>query len=232
VLTLAEELFALRTSKPLDVKALTATLQKRAPIYDKDREEHYNLVSALHKSIRGSDPDAALYWLARMLTGGEDPLFIARRIVRAAAEDVGLADPTALIIANAAKDAVHFLGQPEGELHLAQAVLHLATAPKSNAAYAAWGAARRSAQEFSNLMPPKHILNAPTNLMNDLGYGRGYEYDHAAEEAFSGQDYFPDDMDRQTFYQPTDRGREAPIKDRLERWAEIRAARGRAKPKT
>ncbi|HWA23264.1 MAG TPA: replication-associated recombination protein A [Caulobacterales bacterium] len=232
VLTLAEELFALGAKKPLDVKALAASLQKRAPIYDKDREEHYNLVSALHKSIRGSDPDAALYWLARMLAGGEDPLFIARRLVRAAAEDVGLADPTALMIANAAKDAVHFLGQPEGELHLAQAVLHLATAPKSNAAYAAWGAARRAAQEFSNLMPPKHILNAPTDLMKDLGYGRGYEYDHATEEAFSGQDYFPDDMERQTFYQPTARGREAPIKERLERWADIRATRKSAKPKT
>jgi putative ATPase len=232
VLTLAEELFAQRAKKPLDVKALSASLQKRAPIYDKDREEHYNLVSALHKSIRGSDPDAALYWLARMLAGGEDPLFIARRIVRAASEDVGLADPTALIIANAAKDAVHFLGQPEGELHLAQAVLHLATAPKSNAAYTAWSAARRAAQEFSNLMPPKHILNAPTDLMKDLGYGREYEYDHDTEEGFSGQDYFPDDMKRQTFYQPTARGREAPIKDRLERWAEIRAARRGSKPKT
>jgi putative ATPase len=225
VLTLAEELLALNPERPLDLKALTQALQKRAPIYDKDREEHYNLISALHKSIRGSDPDAALYWLARMLAGGEDPLFIARRLVRAAAEDVGMADPTALLIANAAKDAVHFIGQPEGELHLAQAVLHLASAPKSNATYLAWGAARAAAQEFSNLLPPKHILNAPTDLMKDLGYGRGYAYDHNAEDAFSGQDYFPEDMARQTFYEPTDRGREAAIKERLARWAALRAKR-------
>jgi putative ATPase len=227
LLTLAEELFALDASAPFDVKALSELLQKRAPIYDKDREEHYNLVSALHKSIRGSDPDAALYWLARMITGGEDPLFIARRLVRAAAEDIGLADPTALMIANAAKDAVHFLGQPEGELHLAQAVLHLATAPKSNAAYSAWGAARAAAQQYAALAPPKHILNAPTDLMRQLGYGAGYQYDHNEADAFSGQSYFPDDMDRQVFYHPTDRGREAAIKERVDRWADLRTKRNK-----
>jgi putative ATPase len=225
LLTLSEELFALDGNTPLDVKGLAALLQKRAPAYDKDREEHYNVISALHKAIRGSDPDAALYWLARMLNGGEDPLFIARRLVRAAAEDIGLADPIALIIANAAKDAVHFLGQPEGELHLAQAVLHLATAPKSNAAYAAWNKAKAAAQENGALMPPKHILNAPTDLMRQLGYGAGYQYDHNETDAFSGQNYFPEDMPRQVFYQPTDRGREAAIKERLERWNALRTKR-------
>ncbi|HVY03940.1 MAG TPA: replication-associated recombination protein A [Caulobacterales bacterium] len=228
LLTLAEELFALEVKAPLDAKALAATLQKRAPAYDKDREEHYNLISALHKSIRGSDPDAALYWLARMLQGGEDPLFIARRLVRAAAEDVGMADPTALLIANAAKDAVHFLGQPEGDLHLAQAVLHLATAPKSNATYAAFGAAKAAAAEHGGLMPPKHILNAPTRLMKEIGYGAGYEYDHNAADGFSGQNYFPDDMKRRQFYQPTENGREAAIKERLERWAALRAKKSSA----
>src|SRR5690606_14339497 len=178
LLTLSEELFALRAAAPLDAKALGELLQKRAPAYDKDREEHYNLISALHKSIRGSDPDAALYWLARMVTGGEDLLFIARRLVRAAAEDIGLADPTALLIANAAKDAVHFIGPPEAELHLAQAVIHLATAPKSNAAYTAWKQAKQAAQETGTLGPPMHIRNAPTKLMKDLGYGSGYSYDH------------------------------------------------------
>jgi putative ATPase len=223
LLTLAEELFALKPQAPLDQQALAATLQKRAPAYDKDREEHYNLISALHKSIRGSDPDAALYWLARMLQGGEDPLFIARRLVRAAAEDVGLADPTALLIANAAKDAVHFIGQPEGELHLAQAVLHLATAPKSNAVYTAFGAAKAAAAEHGGLMPPAHIRNAPTKLMKDLGYGAGYEYDHDAEDGFSGQNYFPDGMKRRRFYQPTENGREAAIAERLARWNALRA---------
>ena len=223
LLTLAEELFALQPRAALDQKALAATLQKRAPAYDKDREEHYNLISALHKSIRGSDPDAALYWLARMLQGGEDPLFIARRLVRAAAEDIGMADPTALLICNAAKDAVHFLGQPEGDLHLAQAVLHLATAPKSNAAYVAFGAARAAANENGGLMPPAHIRNAPTKLMKDLGYGAGYEYDHNAEDGFSGQNYFPDEMKRRQFYQPTENGREAAIKERIERWTALRA---------
>ncbi|HVK79916.1 MAG TPA: replication-associated recombination protein A [Verrucomicrobiae bacterium] len=225
MLTLAEELFALKTIQPLDPKALGELLQKRAPAYDKDREEHYNLISALHKSIRGSDPDAALYWLARMVDGGEDLLFIARRLVRAAAEDIGLADPTALLIANAAKDAVHFIGPPEAELHLAQAVIHLATAPKSNAAYTAWKHAKAAAHETGALGPPMHIRNAPTKLMKELGYGSGYNYDHDAEGGFSGQNYFPDEMKRRTFYQPEGRGREGAIKERLEHWAKIRAER-------
>src|SRR3569623_1974003 len=167
-------------------------VQRRAPIYDKAQEGHYNLISALHKSVRGSDPDAARYYLARMLDAGEPPLYIARRVVRMAIEDIGLADPQALVIANAAKDAFDFLGSPEGELAIAQAVLYVATAPKSNAAYVAFGAAKRSAKDNGSLLPPKHILNAPTNLMKSEGYGRGYAYDHAAEEAFSGQDYFPE----------------------------------------
>jgi putative ATPase len=223
LLTLADELFAIAAAAPLDAKGLGELLQKRAPAYDKDREEHYNLISALHKSIRGSDPDAALYWLARMVVGGEDLLFIARRLVRAAAEDVGLADPTALLIANAAKDAVHFIGPPEAELHLAQAVIHLATAPKSNAAYVAWKRARSAAHETGALGPPMHIRNAPTKLMKELGYGAGYAYDHDADEGFSGQNYFPDEMERQNFYQPQGRGREAQIKERLEHWAKLRA---------
>jgi putative ATPase len=225
LLTLSEELFALQTKAPLDAKALGELLQKRAPAYDKDREEHYNLISALHKSIRGSDPDAALYWLARMIAGGEDLLFIARRLVRAAAEDVGLADPTALLICNAAKDAVHFIGPPEAELHLAQAVIHLATAPKSNAAYAAWKQAKAAAQDTGALGPPLHIRNAPTKLMKDLGYGSGYAYDHDAAGGFSGQNFFPDEMQRRQFYTPEGRGREAAIKERLEHWAKLRAER-------
>jgi putative ATPase len=225
LLTLAEELFALGAEAPLDAKSLGELLQKRAPAFDKDREEHYNLISALHKSIRGSDPDAALYWLARMIAGGEDLLFIARRLVRAAAEDVGLADPTALLICTSAKDAVHFIGPPEAELHLAQAVIHLATAPKSNAAYLAWGAARQAAEETGALGPPLIIRNAPTKLMKQLGYGSGYAYDHDAEEGFSGQNYFPDGMERQKFYDPEGRGREAAIKERLEHWAKLRAER-------
>ncbi|HVY84057.1 MAG TPA: replication-associated recombination protein A [Caulobacterales bacterium] len=224
-LTLAEEVFTLPATEKLDVKALGQMLQKRAPAYDKDREEHYNLISALHKSIRGSDPDAALYWLARMLAGGEDPLFIARRLVRAAAEDVGLADPTALLICNAAKDAVDFLGQPEAELHLAQAVIHLATAPKSNAAYVAFGAAKKAAAETGTLGPPMHIRNAPTRLMKELGYGAGYEYDHDAEGGFSGQSYFPDEMKPRVFYDPKGAGREAPIKERLDKWRASRSQR-------
>jgi putative ATPase len=225
LLTLSEELFALKIASPLDAKALGELLQKRAPAYDKDREEHYNLISALHKSIRGSDPDAALYWLARMVAGGEDLLFIARRLVRAAAEDIGLADPTALLIANAAKEAVHFIGPPEAELHLAQAVIHLATAPKSNAAYVAWKGAMRAAKETGALGPPMHIRNAPTKLMKELGYGGGYQYDHDAEEGFSGQNYFPDEIARQVFYAPEGRGREGAIKERLEQWAKLRAER-------
>jgi putative ATPase len=227
LLNLAEELFALQRDTPADTAELAGLLQRRAPSYDKDREEHYNLISALHKSVRGSDPDAALYWLARMLAGGEDPLFLARRIVRMAAEDIGLADPAALGLAIAAKDTYDFLGSPEGELALAQAVVYLATAPKSNAVYSAFSAAMRSARETGSLPPPMHIRNAPTKLMKGLGYGAGYEYDHAAGEgAFSGQDYFPDDMtERPKFYEPTKRGAEAVIAERLERWRTLRAQR-------
>jgi putative ATPase len=226
LLTLAETLFNIASAKPLDIKALGEILQRRAPAYDKDREEHYNLISALHKSIRGSDPDAALYWLARMLAGGEDPLFIARRLVRAAAEDIGAADPTALILAVAAKDTYDFLGSPEGEIALAQLVVHLATAPKSNAVYKAYSAAMKAARATGSLMPPAHIRNAPTRLMKDLGYGKGYAYDHDTEDGFSGQNYFPDGMARQVFYAPKGEGREGPIKERLERWAQIRARKG------
>ncbi len=227
VLSLAETLYNIAPAEPLDTQGLGRVLQKRSPAYDKDREEHYNLISALHKSIRGSDPDAALYWLARMLEGGEDPLFIARRLIRAASEDIGLADPTALLIAVAARDAYDFLGSPEGELALAQACIHLAAAPKSNAAYTAFGAARRMAKQTGSLMPPKHILNAPTKLMQELGYSAGYEYDHQTEEGFSGQDYFPEGAERQVFYAPKGEGAEARIKERLERWAELRAKRRR-----
>ncbi len=227
VLSLAETLFDIAgTSEPLSTAELGKVLQKRSPAYDKDREEHYNLISALHKSIRGSDPDAALYWLARMLEGGEDPLFVARRLIRAASEDIGAADPTALLVAIAARDAYDFLGSPEGELALAQACLHLASAPKSNAAYTAFGAARRAAKETGSLMPPKHILNAPTGLMKDLGYGKGYDYDHQAEEGFSGQNYFPEGMERQAFYTPRGEGAESRVKERLDRWADLRKRRG------
>ena len=226
LLTLAEEVFALSEGKPIDSAGLSKLLQKRAPVYDKDREEHYNLISALHKSIRGSDPDAALYWLARMLAGGEQPLFLARRLVRAAAEDVGAADPTALLVCIAAKDAVDFLGQPEAELHLAQAVVHLAAAPKSNAVYKAWSAAKAAAAETGTLAPPLHIRNAPTRMMKDLGYGAGYSYDHDAPDGFSGQSYFPDGMARRVFYEPTDRGMEGRVKERLERFAALRKDRG------
>jgi len=226
LLTLAETLLNIASAKPLTTKDLGQVLQKRSPAYDKDREEHYNLVSALHKSIRGSDPDAALYWLARMLAGGEDPLFIARRLIRAAAEDIGEADPMSLVLANAAKDTYDFLGSPEGEIALAQLVVHLAVAPKSNAVYRAFGAAMKAAKETGSLMPPKHILNAPTRLMKDLGYGKGYAYDHDTAEGFSGQDYFPDEMERQTFYQPKGEGSEARIKERLERWAALRRGKG------
>jgi putative ATPase len=207
---------------PLGREALTKLVQRRAPLYDKSRDGHYNLISALHKSVRGSDPDAALYWLARMLDGGEDRLYIARRLVRMAVEDIGLADPQAVVQALAAKDVFDFLGSPEGELALAQAVVYLATAPKSNAAYAAFGAAMRAAKEGGSLAPPKHILNAPTRLMREEGYGAGYAYDHATPEAFSGQNYFPDDMPRRQFYAPAGRGFEAEIKRRLEHWAKLR----------
>jgi putative ATPase len=226
LLTLAETLFNIGSARPLTTKQLGEVLQKRSPAYDKDREEHYNLISALHKSIRGSDPDAALYWLARMLSGGEDPLFVARRLIRAAVEDIGEADPMSLVLANAAKDTYDFLGSPEGELALAQLTVHLATAPKSNAVYRAYGAAMKAARETGSLMPPKHILNAPTRLMKDLGYGRGYNYDHDAEESFSGQDYFPDEMERRVFYDPKGLGAEKHIRERLDRWAEIRRKKG------
>jgi len=226
VLTLAETLFAIEPgAAALDNAALARVLQRRAPAYDKDREEHYNLISALHKSIRGSDPDAALYWLARMLEGGEEPLFIARRLIRAAMEDVGAADPTALLIALGAKEAYDFLGSPEGEIGLAQTVVHLATAPKSNAVYKALGAARRAARETGSLTPPAHIRNAPTKLMKQLGYGDGYEYDHDAEGGFSGQNYFPEGMERRRFYDPKGEGREGAIKERLDRWANLRSGR-------
>ena len=210
-LNLAEEIFALAPAEPFDTAGLIAAVQRRAPLYDKGREGHYNLISALHKSIRGSDCDAALYWLARMLAGGEDPLYIARRLVRAAIEDIGLADPEAVHQALAAKDVVDFLGVPEGELALAQATIYLASAPKSNAAYVAFGAARRSARDTGSVAPPAHILNAPTRLMKDLGYGAGYEYDHDAPNAFSGQDYFPEEVGHQNFYRPEERGFEREI---------------------
>jgi putative ATPase len=225
LLNLAEELFALNPDAPLDTAALTETVQKRAPLYDKSQEGHYNLVSALHKSLRGSDVDASLYWLARMLAGGEDPRFIARRLARAAVEDIGLADPQALTHALSAWEAYERIGSPEGELALAQCTIYLASAPKSNASYKAYGAAMRSARETGSLMPPKHILNAPTNLMKDLGYGAGYAYDHDADDGFSGQDYFPDEVGRQTFYRPVERGFEREISKRLEYWSRLRAER-------
>ena len=226
-LTLAEEIWrAARTDEVFDVNALQGIVQRRAPIYDKSQDGHYNLISALHKSVRGSDPDAALYYLARMLDAGEDPLYIARRVVRMAVEDIGLADPQALVICTAAKDAYDFLGSPEGELALAQAVLYVATAPKSNAAYVAYGAARRVAKDAGSLLPPKHILNAPTRLMQDEGYGRGYAYDHEEAEAFSGQDYFPEKLGRQTFYDPPERGFEREIRKRLDYWAKLRKEKG------
>src|SRR3984957_14110286 len=222
LLNLAEELAELKAAKPLDSAELVALVQKRAPLYDKSREEHYNLISALHKSIRGSDPDAALYWLARMLAGGEQPLYLARRLVRAAVEDIGLADPQAVVQALAAKDVYDFLGSPEGEIALVQAVIYLASAPKSNAVYTAHSAATRAAAEHGSLMPPAHILNAPTRLMKTLGYGKGYEYDHAAEDRFSGQNYFPDGMARDSYYKPKDTGFEREISKRLEYWAKLR----------
>jgi putative ATPase len=225
LLTLAESLFTLGVGAregPLDVAAMSQALQKRSPAYDKDREEHYNLISALHKSVRGSDPDAALYWLARMLAGGEDPLFIARRLVRMASEDIGQADPQALLIAIAAKDSYDFLGSPEGELALAQACVHLATAPKSVAVYKGFGAATRMAAATGSLMPPSHILNAPTRMMKTLGYGKGYQYEPETEEGFSGQDYWPEGVERQVFYTPGGEGYEAEVKARLAQWSALR----------
>jgi putative ATPase len=223
LLTMSEVLFGLSGEAPLDVQGLAGTLQKRAPAYDKSREEHYNLISALHKSVRGSDPDAALYWLARMLNGGEDPLYLARRIVRMAVEDIGEADPLSLLVANAARDTYDFLGSPEGELALAQAVVHLSTAPKSVGVYEAYKAAAKAARETGSLMPPAHIRNAPTKLMKSLGYGKGYQYDPDTPEGFSGANYFPDGMERRVFYTPKGEGHEAKVKERLERWAALRA---------
>jgi putative ATPase len=226
-LTLAEEVWrAARGAETFDAAALQDIVQRRAPIYDKSQDGHYNLISALHKSVRGSDPDAALYYLCRMLDAGEDPLYLARRIVRMAVEDVGLADPQALVVANAAKEAYDFLGSPEGELAIAQAVIYVATAPKSNAAYAAFGEAMRTAKAAGSLLPPKHILNAPTRLMQQEGYGADYEYDHDAAEAFSGQDYFPEALGRRQFYHPPERGFEREIRKRLEYWAKLRKERG------
>jgi putative ATPase len=224
-LNLCEELFALPPGEPLDTNALAATIQRRAPLYDKAQEGHYNLISALHKSLRGSDTDAALYWFARMLAGGEDPRYIARRLTRFAVEDIGLADPNALTQAVAAWETYERLGSPEGELAIAQLVIYLGTAPKSNAAYTAYKAAVRSARETGSLMPPKHILNAPTKLMKQIGYGKGYEYDHDTAEGFSGQNYFPDGMARQAFYQPVERGFEREIRKRLDYWGKLRDRR-------
>lgn len=222
MLNLAEEIFRLSLKTPLDGKGVAKHLQKRAPAYDKNKDEHYNIISALHKSIRGSDPDAALYWLARMLTGGEDPLYIARRLIRMASEDIGLADPLALMLANEAMNTYRFLGSPEGELAIAHAVVHMATAPKSNAVYVGFKAAMATARKTGSLMPPAHILNAPTKMMKELGYGKGYAYDHDTEHGFSGQNYFPDGMERQQFYAPKGEGREREIKARLERWDNLR----------
>ena len=224
LLNMVEQLAALPAgTPPMDTAALSELLSRRAALYDKDREEHYNLISALHKSLRGSDPDAALYWFARMLNGGEDPRYIARRLVRFAAEDIGMADPAALTQALAGWETYERLGSPEGELAIAQVVVYLGTAPKSNAVYTAFGQAKAAAKNTGSLMPPAHILNAPTKLMKQLGYGAGYEYDHGTEDAFSGQNYFPDGMDRIDLYRPKDRGFEREIGKRLAYWAELRA---------
>lgn len=222
VLNLAQELYALDVAEPLDPSQLVETVQRRAPVYDKAQEGHYNLISALHKTLRGSDTDAALYYLARMLSAGEDPLYIARRMVRFAVEDIGLADPNALVQALAAKDAYDFLGSPEGELALVQAVIYLGTAPKSNAVYRASKAANAAAREQGSLSPPKHILNAPTKMMREQGYGAGYQYDHDTAEGFSGQNYFPEEMPRQKFYVPTERGFEREVIKRLAYWEGLR----------
>jgi putative ATPase len=229
IINLAEDVFSAipETAKPINRDALVKLVQRRAPLYDKSREGHYNLISALHKSVRGSDPDAALYYFCRMLDGGEDRLFLARRLVRMAVEDIGMADPQALVVCSAAKDAYDFLGSPEGELALSQAVVYLATAPKSNANYVAFKAAMRAAKEHGSLAPPKAILNAPTKLMEDEGYGTEYLYDHDQPDAFSGQNYFPDDFKkRPQYYDPVERGFERDIKKRLEYWAKLRRERG------
>lgn len=225
-LTLAEEVWrAARPGEALDEASLYEVVQRRAPIYDRDREGHYNLISALHKTVRGSDPDAALYYFCRMIDGGEDPLFLARRLVRMASEDIGNADPQALQVALSAKDAYDFLGSPEGELALAQCVIYLATAPKSNAAYTAYKAALATAKQAGSLMPPKTILNAPTKFMKSEGYGSDYAYDHDAPDGFSGQDYWPPELGRRTFYEPVERGFEREIRKRLEWWAKLRRER-------
>lgn len=226
LLNIAEELLSLDAPALLDRKGLAEVVQRRVPVYDKAEEGHYNLISALHKSVRGSDPDASLYWLARILQAGEDPLFVARRVIRMAVEDIGLADPAALTQAVAARDAFAFLGSPEGELAIAQAVLYCATAPKSNAAYRAFSAATKSARLEGSPMPPKIILNAPTRLMEDLGYGEGYAYDHDTPAGFSGQDYFPEGMARQHFYRPVERGFEREIAKRLAYWERLRHQTG------
>jgi putative ATPase len=226
LLNMAEQLQQLpEGTQPLDVAALAEQVQRRVPLYDKAQESHYNLISALHKSMRGSDPDAALYWLARMLGGGEDPLYVVRRLVRFANEDIGMADPHAVQQALAAWDVYERLGSPEGELAIAQAVVYLATAPKSIAVYHGFGAAQRSARQTGSLTPPAHILNAPTRLMKDIGYGKDYQYDPDSPDGFSGADYFPDGMARETFYRPTENGHEAPLRRRLEQWAALRAQR-------
>ena len=225
LLNQVETLFDVELDAPLDPAGMAALLHRRVPVYDKDREGHYNLISALHKSLRGSDPQASLYYLARMLVAGEEPLYVLRRLTRAAMEDVGLADPQALVQCLAAKDAYDFLGSPEGELAIVQACLYLATAPKSNAAYMAQKGAWRSAKETGSLMPPSHILNAPTRLMKDIGYGKGYAYDHEAEDGFSGANYWPADMEPQAFYKPVNRGFEAKVAERLAFWEEKRRER-------
>lgn len=226
-LTLAEDVWrAADDGEVFDAERLQQIVQRRAPIYDKSQDGHYNLISALHKSVRGSDPDAALYWFCRMLDGGEDPMYLARRLIRMAVEDIGLADPHALVQANAARDAYQMLGSPEGELALSQAVIYLASAPKSNGNYVAYKAAMRSAKTSGSLLPPKHILNAPTKLMKSEGYGTGYQYDHDAPDGFSGQDYFPETMGRHTYYDPPDRGFERELRKRLEYWARLRRERG------
>ena len=222
LLNQVETLFSVEIPEPLGPAELSELLHRRVPVYDKDREGHYTLISALHKSLRGSDPQAALYYLARMLVAGEEPLYVLRRLTRAAVEDIGLADPNALVQCLAAKDTYDFLGSPEGELAIVQACLYLATAPKSNAVYVAQKAAWRSARETGSLMPPPHILNAPTRLMKDIGYGKGYAYDHDAEEGFSGADYWPEEMSAQTFYAPADRGFEARVRERLDYWEQRR----------
>jgi len=226
VLTLAEEIWrAARDDEIFDAETVQELVQRRAPVYDKGQDGHYNLISALHKAVRGSDPDAALYYLCRMFDAGEDPLYVGRRLVRMASEDIGLADPQALVVANAAKDAYDYLGSPEGELALAQACVYVATAPKSNALYTAFKQAMSAARENGSLLPPKHILNAPTRLMKEEGYGAGYEYDHDNPEAFSGQDYFPEKMGRRSFYNPPERGFERELKKRMDYWSKLRAGR-------